>query len=165
MAVAVRRLLFCSVLLSFAGSISDAFGAEIEILALRDFDDVELKFNGMRRTAFLVGLAPLDASDLDAAERKRRLRAVGELLKRCDLVVTVVVQEEDRLGVALNAYAHRRHGFEHPWNPSKYPWCATNWGAYNLNLYFLHQGWADFQDNFDIDNHQRWKPHFEKLRP
>jgi len=158
-----RNLLLCAAMLLLVGPPPSARGEAIEFVALHDFDDVELKIDGMRRKAYLIGLAPLDSMNIDDAQRKRRLRAARELAQRCGPVVNVVVSQDDRLGISLDAYGQHRLGFDHPWNPAKYPWCGTGWGAYNLNLCFLHRGWAKFEDNFEIDKRPQWKKLFEKL--
>ncbi len=127
-----------------------------------DFDDLEVRLAGEPRKAFLVGLRPMRESAAGMEEHERLRKAVHDQLKKCELFAQVVTRRGEALGISLDAFAHKRHGFEHGWDPVAYPYCGTGWGAYNFNLYFLHAGFTEFEDNFG-ENETRRKRFAELL--
>ena len=120
-----------------------------EIVKFTDFDDLEIKLDGKAHKAFLVGLRPIRETVKGKKEQDRvRNTALAEF-KKSELVAQVVTRRGEVLGLSIDAYAHRKHGFHRDWDPSKYPYCCwTGWGAYNFNTYFLYTKLTTFQDNF-----------------
>ena len=81
-----------------------------------------------------------------------------ELYAGFDVPTTAGMSFGERVGLSIDAFLHRKHGFDHPWEPQKYPYCWTGWGAYNFNTYFLHAKTTTYLDNFG-DN-QPWRERF-----
>jgi hypothetical protein len=130
----------------------------VEIVAFTDFDDVDVKIGGQVRKAFLVGLRPIRETTRDKDEQESTRRAVVVELRKNELFAQVVLTRGEILGLSVDAFSHRRHGFNHPWDPAKYPYCWTGWGAYNLNTYFLYAKVATFEDHFC--EHKHWQRYF-----
>jgi hypothetical protein len=129
-----------------------------EIVAFTDFDDLEVKLDGQTHHAFLVGLRPIRETTEGREQQDRARKAVEAQLKRSELFAQVVTKRGKTLGLSIDAFAHRKHGFDHPWDPSKYPYCWSGWGAYNFNAYFLYTRATTFQDNFGENRH--WSEYF-----
>lgn len=129
-----------------------------EIVAFTDFDDLEVKLDGTTCKAFLVGLRPIRESTEGKERQKRARKAVQTQLKQSELFTQVVTKRGEVLGLSIDAFSHRRHGFDHPWDPNKYPYCWSGWGAYNFNTFFLYTKTTTFQDNFGENNH--WREYF-----
>ncbi len=144
------------------GSASAAPHAEdwqsAEIVKFTDFDDLEVKLDGKTHKAFFVGLRPIRETTAGKEQQERARNAVRAELKKSELFAQVVTRRGVLLGLSIDAFAHRRHGFPHPWDPNKYPSCWSGWGAYNFNVYFLHTKAAMFQDNFGENKH--WREYF-----
>jgi hypothetical protein len=137
-----------------------------EVVRFTDFDDLEVKLDGTPHKTFLVGLRPLRETVEGKAKQERARDAVRAELKKSELFAQVVTRRGDRVGLSLDAFAHKKNGFDHPWDPSKYPYCWSGWGAYNFNVYFLATRATTFQDNFG--ENKPWREHFaravEKLK-
>jgi hypothetical protein len=127
----------------------------VEVVAVGGFDELTVKIeNGEVRQAFLVGLRPIPpelgfvppGKEQFVDERTRIAQKVLEHLKSADLFAQVVTEQDGKLGLSIDAFSHHRHAFPHPWDPRKYPYCNTGWGAYNFNLFFLEQGYTTFLD-------------------
>lgn len=128
----------------------------VEVVAVEGFDDLAVRLDGGEvRRAFLAGLRPIPpevgfrplGKEHVEDERTRIARKVMKRLASADLFARVVTEQEGKLGLSIDAFSHKRYGFEHVWDPRKYPYCNTGWGAYNFNLYFLDQGYTTFLDN------------------
>lgn len=133
----------------------------MELVAFRDFDDLEVKLDGKPHKAFLVGLWPIRETAA-GKERQQQLRnAVLTQLKKSALFAQVVARRGEAVGLSLDAFAHKKHGFDHPWDPVKYPHCWSGWGAYNFNAYFLYTKMTRYQDN--LGDNQDWKAQFEQI--
>jgi len=120
-----------------------------EVTAFTDFDDLRVKIGGKEYRAFLVGLQPLG----NKAEMVRK-----DLLARLQknaLSVRVVTTNGDSVGLSMDAFSHHKNDFGHDWDPGKYPYCWSGWGAYNFNAYFLHAGLTKFSDNFGRNDRYR----------
>jgi hypothetical protein len=162
----------CSrVVTSLAGAILLSLGAAsaapltgnwqaAQILSFRDFDDVDVKLDGEVHKAFLVGLRPIRESRRRSGEQERVRNAVRTMLEKSELFAQVMTRRAEVVGLSVDAFAHRKHGFDHPWDPSKYPYCWTGWGAYNFNAYFLYAKVTTFQDNFGENKH--WRERFSQ---
>lgn len=133
----------------------------VEVVAVQGFDDLTVRFeSGEERRAFLVGLRPIPpelgfvppGKEHFVDERIRTAQKVLEHLKSADLFAQVVTEQDGKLGLSIDAFSHHRHAFPHPWDPRRYPYCNTGWGAYNFNLYFLEQGYTTFLD--DLGDHE-----------
>jgi hypothetical protein len=37
------------------------------------------------------------------------------------LFAQVVTKQGETLGLSIDAFGHRKHDFDHPWDPNKYP--------------------------------------------
>jgi hypothetical protein len=81
-------------------------------------------------------------------------------LKNSELFVQVVTTRSELLGLSIDAFAHRKHGFQHPWDPNKYSYCWSGWGAYNFNVYFLQTKSTTYQDNFGDNKY--WRQYFSE---
>jgi hypothetical protein len=133
----------------------------VEIVAFRDFDDLDVKLDGKPHKAFLVGLKPIRET-AKGKERQKQLRdAVLAQFKKSALFAQVVTRRGEAVGLSIDAFAHHGHGFDHPWDPVKYPYCWTGWGAYNFNSYFLYTKTARYQDN--LGDNKDWKARFEQV--
>jgi hypothetical protein len=64
------------------------------------------------------------------------------------LSARVVTTRGEVVGLSIDTFMHHKNDFGHPWNPAKYAYCWSGWGAYNFNAYFLHTGVTKFADNF-----------------
>ncbi|HJZ58528.1 MAG TPA: hypothetical protein VKE74_26540 [Gemmataceae bacterium] len=117
-----------------------------EVVAFTDFDDLEVKLGGKAHKAFLVGLRPLREGDKDRLEQLRK--DVPAKLKKNALWARVVTTRGEAVGLSVDAFVHHTNDFGHGWDPAKYPYCWSGWGAYNLNAYFLHAGLTKPADNF-----------------
>ena len=129
-----------------------------EIVTFTDFDDLEVKLDGKAHKAFFVGLRPIRETTKGKEQQERVQDAVRAKLKKCELFAQVVTRHGDVLGLSIDAFSHRKNGFDHPWDPSKYPYCWSGWGAYNFNVYFLYSRAATYQDNFGPNKH--WREYF-----
>jgi len=109
---------------------------------------MEVKLDGKSCKAFLVGLRPLREAWENKKERERIQKEIYATLKESKLFVSVVTKTCDIVRLSLDTFARNKHGFNHDWDPNKYPYCATGWGAYNFNLYFLHRVFTTPHDNF-----------------
>jgi hypothetical protein len=128
----------------------------VEIVAFRDFDDLEVRIDGRTRPAFLVGLRPLRDTIPDMKAQQRATAAVAARCNNAELFAKVVTTKDDRLGLSLDSFSTtKKTGFDHRWDPATYPYCKTGWGAYNFNLYFLHAQTASYHDNFGDNAHWR----------
>ncbi|MFO0969868.1 MAG: hypothetical protein U0793_30290 [Gemmataceae bacterium] len=119
-----------------------------ELVAFKDFDDLEIKLAGQARPAFLVGLRPLHDAVKDKKERAALVKDVDARLRRNALSARVVTRQGDRVGLSLDTFMHHKHDFNHLWDPAAYPYCWSGWGAYNFNSYFLFNKTTTFLDNF-----------------
>ncbi len=135
-----------------------------EIVTFTDFDELEVKLDGMAHKVFLVGLRPIRENKQGMEQQERSRNAVAARWKNVELFAKVVTKHGEKLGLSLDAFVHhtKKHGFDHPWDPNKYPYCKTGWGAYNFNLYFLHVNTAEYQDNFG--ENQSWQEFFAARR-
>jgi hypothetical protein len=138
--------------LAALGSISAAPNASdwkrLEIVRFGDFNDLEVKLDGKTHAAFLVGLRPIRDSEVEKEQQQQIRSAALARLKHSELFARIVTKRGEVLGLSVDAFAHKKHGFEHPWEPERYPYCWSGWGAYNFNAYFLHTKVTTFQDNF-----------------
>lgn len=125
----------------------------VEVVAFTDFDDLEVKFDGKARKAFLVGLRPLREGDKDQVEQLRK--GVLAKLKKNALAARVVTMRGAAVGLSVDTFTHHTNDFGHDWNPNKYPYCWSGWGAYNLNAYFLHARLTAFADTFGRNDRYR----------
>jgi uncharacterized protein (TIGR03067 family) len=123
----------------------------LEVVAFRDFDDLEVTLGGKKCTAFLVGLQPLGKKD--GAEKVRK--DVLAKLQKNALWARVVTARGEVVGLSVDTFVHHKNDFGHPWDPKKYPYCWSGWGAYNLNAYFLHAGVTTFKDTFGRNDRYR----------
>ena len=128
----------------------------VEVVAVEGFGDLAVRLDGGEvRRAFLVGLRPIPpevgfrplGKEHVEDQRTRIANKVMKHLASADLFARVVIEQGGKLGLSIDAFSHKRHGFPHVWDPRKYPYCNTGWGAYNFNLYFLEQGYTTFLDN------------------
>jgi hypothetical protein len=118
----------------------------VEVVKFTDFDDLEVKFGGKTHKAFLVGLRPLREGDKDRVEQLRKDMLTK--LQKNALSARVVTTRGEAVGLSLDAFSHHANDFGHGWDPGKYPYCWSGWGAYNLNAYFLHAGVTRPADTF-----------------
>lgn len=130
----------------------------VEIVKFTDFDDLEVKLGVKNHKAFLVGLTPIRESVKGKEEQQRAREAALDLLKKSELSAQVVTPRGEVLGLSIDAFAHEKHGFSHEWDPNKYPYCWSGWGAYNYNVYFLYTKATTYQDNFGENDH--WREYF-----
>jgi hypothetical protein len=105
------------------------------------------------RKAFLVGLRPLREGGKDRLEQLRKVALAK--LKGNALSARVVTTRGEAVGLSVDAFTHHANDFGHPWDPNKYPYCWSGWGAYNLNAYFLHAGVTKFKDDFGRNDRYR----------
>ena len=143
----VSASLFLAAPLAFAGEETAPWQAA-ELVAFKDFDDLEIKLEGQTRPAFLVGLKPFHETVKEKKERDALAKDVEARLRRNALSARVVTRQGERLGLSLDTFMHHKHDFNHPWNPGAYPYCWSGWGAYNFNAYFLYTKTTTFLDNF-----------------
>jgi len=129
-----------------------------EIVTFTDFDDLDVDLGGKSHKAFFVGLRPIRETTAGMVEQERVRNAVLTELKKSELFAQVVTKRGDILGLSIDAFAHRKHGFEHPWDPNKFAYCWSGWGAYNFNTYFLHTKVTTWQDNFG--ENKTWRDYF-----
>ena len=129
-----------------------------EIVTFTDFDDLEVKLDGKAHKAFLVGLRPIGETTEGKEQQERARDAAWAELKNSELFAQVVTKWGETLGLSIDAFAHKKHGFDHPWDPNKYPYCWSGWGAYNFNVYFLYTRATALQDNFGENKH--WREYF-----
>jgi hypothetical protein len=128
------------------------------VVRFTDFDDLEVKLDGMAHQAFFVGLRPIRETTRGKERQERARSAVWAQLKKSELFAQVVTKRGEALGLSLDAFAHRRHGFDHSWDPNQYPYCWSGWGAYNFNTYFLYTKVTTFQDN--LGENKAWREYF-----
>jgi hypothetical protein len=131
-----------------------------QIVAFNDFDDLEVKLDGKPAKAFLVGLRPIREAIKDMPQQQRARESALAALSKAELFAQVVTRRGEAVGLSIDAFSHRKHGFDHPWDPEKHPYCWTGWGAYNFNTYFLHAGTTKYLDNFG-DN-RPWRERFAR---
>lgn len=112
-----------------------------------------MKIGDKAQKAFLVGLRPLREGDKDRAEQLRK-DALAKL-KGNALSARVVTTRGEVIGLSVDAFAHHVHDFGHGWDPEKYPYCWSGWGAFNLNAYFLHIGVTKVVDTFGRNDRYR----------
>lgn len=149
----------CVIVLAFGvaaatGPLGDWKSAEI--VTFNDFDDVAVKLDGKAHKAFLVGLRPIRESVKGKEEQERARNVVRAKFKKSELSAQIVTRRGEVLGLSIDAFAHRKHGFDHECDPSMYPYCGwTGWFAYNFNSYFVFTGAATFQDNFGDNKYLR----------
>jgi hypothetical protein len=124
-----------------------------EVVKFTDFDDLEVKISGKAQKAFLVGLRPLREGDKDRVERLRE--DARAKLKGNALFARAVTARGEAVGLSVDAFVHHTNDFGHGWDPNKYPYCWSGWGAYNLNAYFLHAGVAACADTFGRNDRYR----------
>lgn len=129
-----------------------------EIVTFTDFDDLEVKLDGKVHKAFLVGLRPIRESVKGKEEQKRVRDAALAELKKSELSAQIVTRRGESVGLSIDTFAHMKHGFAHEWDPKKYPYCWSGWGAYNFNVYFLDAKTTTFEDNFGENKH--WREYF-----
>jgi hypothetical protein len=109
----------------------------VEIVSFKDFDDIEVRLDGKPCKAFLVGLRPLREAWKNKEERERLWKEVLAELKLSKLSAQVVVKQGETVGLSLNIFfVPNKRSFNHEWDPINYPYCATGWGAYNIQPVF-----------------------------
>jgi hypothetical protein len=58
---------------------------------------------------------------------------------------------------------HHKNDFGHPWDPNKYTYCWSGWGAYNLNTYFLQTKRTTFVDKLgDREDYKNYREIFRQ---
>jgi hypothetical protein len=125
----------------------------VEVVKFTDFDDLEVKLDGKAHKAFLVGLRPLREGDKNRLEQLRK--DVLAKLKKNALWARVVTTQGEAVGLSVDAFSHHTNDFGHGWDPNKYPYCWSGWGAYNFNAYFLHAGMTKPADTFGRNDRYR----------
>jgi hypothetical protein len=133
---------------------------DVEVITFTDFDDMEVKIIGKKVKAFMVGLRPLREARGEEARGRIREEVVA-VLGKAKLYARLVTRQGGSFGLLIDTFEGRNHVFRHGWDPIRYPYCATGWGSYNFNLYFLYRRFTTPQDNFG-DNRE-WKGHFDRL--
>jgi hypothetical protein len=107
-----------------------------EVVSFKDFDDMEVKLDGKPCKAFLVGLRPLREAWKNKEERERIQKEIYAALKESKLSASVVTKKCDIVGLSLDTFARNKHGFDHEWDPNKYPYCATD-GERTISIYIF----------------------------
>ncbi len=125
----------------------------VEVVTFTDFDDLEVKIGSTTHKAFLVGLRPLREGDKDRVEQLRK--DVLAKFKKNALSARVVTTHGEAVGLSVDAFTHHANDFGHEWDPNKYPYCWSGWGAYNFNAHFLHTGVTTFADTFGRNDRYR----------
>jgi hypothetical protein len=88
-----------------------------EIVAFRDFDDLEVKLGKNSHKAFFVGLQPIRESTKGQEQVERIRKEVLAFLRKSALSVRIVTRRGEVLGLSIDTFAHHKNGFDHPWNP------------------------------------------------
>jgi hypothetical protein len=132
-----------------------------EIVTFTDFDNLEVKLDGQKYKAFLVGLRPLRETIQGKDEQDRLRKSVLAKLRKNSLSARVITKRGEVVGLSIDAFGHHKNDFDHPWDPGEYPYCWTGWFAYNFNTYFLYTKTTRFQDNFG-DN-TLWRDKFAEV--
>jgi hypothetical protein len=139
--------------------VDDHVWRPVEVVTFRDFDDLDVRLGGRQCRAYLVGLRPLGSGDDTSRARVRKEAAA--VLAKAGLSAQLVTKRGSAVGLSIDLFPHLgKPGPDQGWNPQRYGYCATGWGAYNLNLYFLHMRWTKYEDNFG--ELPSWRKVFEK---
>jgi len=139
-------LLFGAVLV-LAGEDAPSWHA-VEIVAFTDFDDLQVKLDGTVHKAYLAGLRPLRETVKDKVQRERLGQDIAAKLKKNRLFARILTTPgAEAVGLSADTFQHHKNDFAHGWDPNKYQYCWSGWGAYNLNTYFLHARTTNFLDN------------------
>jgi hypothetical protein len=136
----------------------------VEIVRFTDFDDVQVKLNGKESKAFLVGLRPLRET-FKGKEQLERLRTeITAKLQNNALSARILTKKDaDVVGLSVDTFMHHKNDFGHAWDPNKYSYCWSGWGAYNFNTYFLHTKTTTFLDRLgDSENYQSYRESFRQ---
>ena len=133
----------------------------LELISFKDFDDIVVKLDGEERNAFLIGLRPIRQGKANKERQEGIRKEVLAELEKAELFGSVAIEKGRKVGLSIDAFSHRKHGFQHDWDPQKYPWCLTGWGAYNFNLYFVHRQFSTYEENFG--DSRPWKDLFAKV--
>ena len=143
----------------------------MELVAFRDFDDLEVVLTdhdeleagrrGAKHKAFLVGLRPISDAVKDKDRQDRVRKEVADKMRKSTLWARVVTRRGNAVGLSVDTFGHHKNDFGHEWNPAKYPYCWSGWGAYNFNAYFLSTGVTKPADNFGRND--RFRDEFTKV--
>jgi hypothetical protein len=112
----------------------------VEIMTFTDFDDVQVKLDGKETKAFLVGLRPLRETVKEKEQLERLRTEVTAKLRKNSLSARILTEDNAKVvGLSVDAFMHHKNDFGHAWDPAKYTYCWSGWGAYNLNTFWMRR--------------------------
>jgi hypothetical protein len=136
----------------------------VEIMTFTDFDDVQVKLDGKETKAFLVGLRPLRETVKEKEQLERLRTEVTAKLRKNSLSARILTEDNAKVvGLSVDAFMHHKNDFGHAWDPAKYTYCWSGWGAYNLNTFFLQTKTTTFVDNLgDSEDYKNYREVFRQ---